>query len=76
MIYATAWELVQAGWDGRRALRLLGASLSNFRPDAQLSLFEASSPLTETLDRLKDRYGTGVIRRGSLTRPDREGSGA
>ncbi len=76
VIYATAWELVQAGWDGRRALRLLGASLSNFRADAQLSLFEESSPLTETLDRLKDRYGTGVIRRGSLTRPDREGSGA
>ncbi len=74
-IYATAWDLVKAGWDGRKPLRLIGASLSNFRPDAQLSLFEGSKPLTEALDRLKDRYGTGVIRRGSLTRPDRPGSG-
>ncbi len=69
-IYATTWDLVKSAWDGRKPLRLIGASLSNFRPDAQLSLFEGSSPaLTETLDRLRDRYGMGVIRRGSLTNP-------
>ncbi|MNK59562.1 DNA polymerase IV [compost metagenome] len=75
-IYATAWKLVKAGWDGKQPLRLLGASLSNFKPGAQLRLFETANPLTETLDRLRDRYGMGVIQRGSLTVPDRPGSEA
>lgn len=71
VIYATSWDLLKAGWDGKRPLRLIGASLSNFKAEGQLSFFESASPLTETLDRLRDRYGSGVIRRGSLTAPDR-----
>lgn len=75
VIYATSWELLRAAWDGKKALRLVGASLSNFKPDGQLSLFETESPLTEALDRLRDRYGAGVIRRGSLTGWGRKAEG-
>lgn len=77
VIDATAWELVKAAWDGKKPLRLLGASLSNFRPDAQLTLFsEGAGGLLETLDRLRDRYGMGVIQRGSIMRgTPREGIG-
>jgi DNA polymerase-4 len=69
-IHETAWGLLKSAWDGQKPLRLIGASLSNFKPDAQLNLFEpSSSALAETLDRLRDRYGAGAVRRGSLLRP-------
>lgn len=69
-IHAAAWELLESAWDGRKPLRLIGASLSNFKPDSQLSLFEApASALTETLDKLRDRYGATAVRRGSLMIP-------
>lgn len=55
----------------RRALRLLGVSLSNFEPEdeGQLELFidereKKESRLDTLLDDLKDRFGSDKIRRG------------
>lgn len=69
--YEVAWNLVNAAWDGRRPLRLVGATLSNFKPNSQLALFpmgarKTSPALTNALDHLRDRFGTGAVQRGSL----------
>ncbi|MGE5707743.1 MAG: DNA polymerase IV [Bacteroidota bacterium] len=69
--YATAWKLFEHAWDGR-ALRLVGVSLSNLRPNHQLSLFSQEGKqqrLTRTLDGLRDRFGREAVRRATLLEP-------
>jgi len=68
--YETAWKLVTTAWDGRRPLRLIGASLSNFKPNTQLPLFptetkKASPALLNALDKVRDRFGLDTVMRGA-----------
>lgn len=75
-IYEEAWKLVLSAWDGRRPLRLIGASLSNFKPNTQLALFDSNQKrnaeaLHRALDGLHERFGGDAVMRGALlTRPD------
>ena len=73
--YEIAWKLLSEAWDGKRSLRLVGASLSNFKPNAQLSLFttrKRPAALTEALDQLRSRYGAQAVIRGSLANSHRK----
>ncbi|MBO9542696.1 DNA polymerase IV [bacterium] len=83
VVYDLAWQLLISAWDGRRPLRLIGASVSNFRPNAQLALFSPvvskgigasrdPDALYRTMDQLRDRFGQGAVRRGTLL--ENEGS--
>lgn len=74
LLYETAWSLVGAAWDGKRPLRLIGASLSNFKPNAQLSLFgERRDPaLYQALDELRGRFGYDAVQRGTLIKPPKK----
>lgn len=71
VFYETAWKLLKAGWDGKRPLRLVGATLSNFQPNAQLTLFSMgksrnSTALHQALDSIRGRYGLEAVQRGAL----------
>lgn len=71
LFYETAWTLLKAGWDGKRPLRLVGATLSNLQPNAQLSLFSTgkgrnSTALHQALDKIRGRYGMEAVLRGAL----------
>ncbi len=71
VFYETAWKLLKAGWDGKRPLRLVGATLSNFQPNAQLTLFSMgksrnSTALHQALDNIRGRYGLEAVQRGAL----------
>ncbi len=60
----------------RVAVRLLGVGVGHLAPAEQLDLFttpqhETSSALDATLDRIRDRFGAGAVKRGSsLPRDD------
>jgi DNA polymerase-4 len=60
----------------RVAVRLLGVGVGHLAPAEQLDLFtspqrEASSALDATLDRIRDRFGAGAVKRASsLPRED------
>jgi DNA polymerase-4 len=60
-IVQEAVKLFRAAWDRSRAVRLLGAGVSNFAEPQQLGLFDAGpakqSQVTTLLDRVRDRYG-------------------
>jgi DNA polymerase-4 len=76
-IHQTACELLRVAWDGQKPLRLIGASLSNFQPNTQLTLFGASTRqedrrLYQAMDGLRERFGTHVIQRGTLLRRRKE----
>ncbi len=63
-LLAQAGELISA-----RGLTLLGVSLTNLcdRGQVQLALpFDRAAGLDDAVDRLRDRFGTEAIRRGSL----------
>ena len=63
-LLAHAGELISA-----RGLTLLGVSLTNLcdRGQVQLALpFDRAAGLDDAVDRLRDRFGTEAIRRGSL----------
>lgn len=71
-IYEAAWSLFQKAWT-RRAVRLLGvAARSLGSPAHQLSLFEPRDDrrerLTETVDKIRAKYGDGAIERASLAK--------
>lgn len=75
--YEAAWTLVAGAWDGRRALRLIGATLSNFGPNTQLTLFtpvkQGKPPeLNQALDRLRDRFGPNAVQRGAVVGRSRQ----
>ncbi|HEY9899845.1 MAG TPA: DNA polymerase IV [Pantanalinema sp.] len=76
-VYDTAWKLATSAWDARRPLRLIGASVSNFRPNAQLTLFTSPAAkgigasrdpdaLYRVMDGMRDRFGPAALRRGAL----------
>lgn len=85
-IFAAALDLFARHWVPGRAVRLIGVGLSGFeQPHRQLGLWddpgEAAQQrrLQDTLDDLRERFGSGTITRGSTfqrkrkrAKPDRE----
>jgi len=72
-IYGAARGLLEKTEAGKRPVRLLGVSLSQFEPgrEDQLSLFgpkidEKRRMLNQTLDSLQDKHGEGSVRPGTL----------
>ncbi len=71
IIYAQALALLEAAWDRRRAVRLVGVSGAGLeQPARQLRLFEQEdtrqAQLDAALDRIRARYGESAIQRASL----------
>ena len=71
-IYEAAWSLFQKTWT-RRPVRLLGVAARNLgMPAHQLSLFEPREDrrerLTQTVDKIRAKYGDDALQRASLTR--------
>ena len=76
-VYETARALLEELWQDRRPLRLIGISLGSItREDTeQLSLFGEETAarvrdqrLDKTVDALRSRYGSDIIRRGTVVR--------
>lgn len=69
-IVGTARQLMDANWNRRRKVRLLGVALSNFTPgSAQLELLDAGrrerlERLARATDRLRDRFGFSKVQLG------------
>lgn len=72
-IFAIAKELIRELWDGKTPLRLLNVTLSKVSGEdepVQLSLFsdparDKSRKMDRTADKIRDRFGSGSIKRGS-----------
>jgi DNA polymerase-4 len=69
-IYAAIEKLFLAEWKPGRAIRLLGVGVSHLGPPSrQLSLLDATPEknrkLLEAVDKLKDKYGDKIVKRGS-----------
>lgn len=71
-IITAALDLFDKVWTAGQPVRLIGVGVSGFREESeQLGLWEASSQSQErvkleaTLDHLRERFGEGIIRRGS-----------
>lgn len=65
-IYRVVRELFIANC-GQVSWRLVGVQVSNLDSCEQLSLFqERDEQISRVVDKLKDKYGMGVIKRGSL----------
>ena len=74
-IYDAALALFDQTWQRGRPVRLIGVGVSGLETAArQLSLWETESSeerrLLEAIDRLRDRFGEGVVKRGSQLRSD------
>jgi DNA polymerase-4 len=76
VVLGTLRDLLEANWDRRRKVRLLGVSLSSFSPGAvQLELLHAGrrerlERLARATDRLRDRFGFHKVQfGGSLKNP-------
>lgn len=82
-LYRTASELLDAAWDKRAPVRLLGVTGAELvdQDDApamtQRSLFEQAAPaqaaperdkLLRALDKIRDRHGEGSVRHGGVRR--------
>ncbi|MBR1659129.1 MAG: DNA polymerase IV [Oscillospiraceae bacterium] len=76
-IYDAARLLMTELWKDRRPLRLMGVALTRLTKEApgeQLSLFEQETPrnrardrrLDQTVDRLRNKFGSDIIRRGTV----------
>lgn len=72
VIYPTVIELFESCWRTKQPIRLLGVGVSNFDKDIkQLGLwntakFSKEEKLYEVLQELEDRYGNGIVRRGTI----------
>jgi DNA polymerase-4 len=69
-IYTAAEKLFEAEWRPGRAVRLLGVGVSGLGPPSrQLSLWddrsERNHKLLDAVDKLRDKYGDRVVKRGS-----------
>lgn len=69
-LYKVALHLLRGALPEGRKVRLVGVGMSGFVTELQPSLFEpgqvAHSPLDETVDRLRQRFGPDAVRRGRL----------
>jgi hypothetical protein len=68
-IYAAAEKLFEGEWRTGRVVRLIGVGVTGLGPPMrQLSLWDDTSEkqrkLLEAVDKLRDRYGDGIVRRG------------
>jgi DNA polymerase-4 len=64
-----------AGMIAARGLTLIGVALTNLcdRGAIQLALpFDRTAGLDEAVDRVRDRFGTGVLQRGALLHREAE----
>ncbi len=71
-IFATAWTLFEVNWN-KRAIRLIGVAGRQLSPAArQLDLFGSTDDrverLTRTVDEIRHKYGTELLKRGSTLR--------
>lgn len=79
-IFEAAWALFEANWN-QRPIRLLGVAARQFAPMAQqLDLFtprdDKLERLTQTVDEIRDKFGTSALKRAStLRRNTRRGTG-
>ncbi|MDH4208486.1 MAG: DNA polymerase IV [Anaerolineae bacterium] len=73
VIFEQAARLLDKAWDTRRKVRLIGVGVSKLDAEArQLGLFESADDgqteklrrLSESVDRIRERYGDEAIRRG------------
>jgi DNA polymerase-4 len=70
-IVKTGYELLEQNWDPERPVRLIGIGLANInKEDTQMNVFDTvvnkkEVKLEETLDSLKEKYGTDKFKRGS-----------
>lgn len=70
-IYEAALDLLEKNWSKGRAVRLIGVGVSSFEGGAfQRGLWdepvsEDEERLESTLDKLRDRFGESIIKRGS-----------
>lgn len=78
VIYSTAVDIYRQQFEPWRKVRLLGVSVSNLLPTdngVQLSFWSQSEEkmehLTQVTDRLRDRYGDGVVSRARLCKRDK-----
>jgi DNA polymerase-4 len=66
-VHAAAQRLLDAEWSGA-PVRLLGVGLSGVEENAQLDLLgvtnDRDAGLDHALDRLRDRFGSGIVQRG------------
>jgi len=71
-IFDTAWELFKKNNSSRKQIRLVGVSASSLTEtkSKQLSFFEGERDrkenLARNLDRLHDKMGEGIVKRGSI----------
>ena len=76
-VYDVAKSLLAELWKDKRPLRLMGVALTRLTKEApgeQLSLFEQETPrnrardrrLDQTVDRLRNKFGSDIIRRGTV----------
>jgi len=78
-IYEAALDLFTKAWPKGRAVRLIGVGVSSFEGGAfQPTLWDAPRPpqdnrLESVLDALRDRFGEGVVKRGSDLLADENG---
>jgi DNA polymerase-4 len=75
VIFNQAARLLERAWDRRKKVRLIGVGVSKFESEErQLSLFEGMGEgkveklrrLSQTVDRIREKYGEEAIRRASL----------
>ena len=73
VIFDQAARLLDKAWDRRRQVRLIGVGVTKFETeDRQLSLFEGAGDgrieklrrLSQSVDRIREKYGDEAIRRG------------
>lgn len=72
-LYKHACELFDKHWNGR-PVRRIGVSMTGFQSDEEYQLMfddyrERLGTLEKTTDRLKDKYGDGIIMRASSASP-------
>jgi hypothetical protein len=69
-VWPVAWRLLASADQTRQAIRLVGIAVSLSAAEQQLSLFQAGEDrqrrVARAVDRLAERFGADVIRRGSV----------